>query len=165
MAGEERTDSAEMPGNLEYTSQSSLDQFSLNSGGLMSWTEIGSEGKGSPVRSVSDLSELTGSNGKKKITSHLVDPSQSKTHDQVPDSSEKPETCIPESWSFALPLNYYNDLKSVLCVRGAELEERMNVLVAQFTARHVNLPIFLVSNVLLFTVGVFIGRRSNPELV
>ena len=94
-----------------------------------------------------------------------MDHEQKKIPEQASDSTEKPEACIPETWSLDVSLTYYNDLKSILYVKRAELEERMNVLVAQFTARHVNLPMFLVSNVLLFTVGVFIGRRSSAEIL
>ena len=161
MAGEERTESAEMAEDLECTSQISLDHLSSSSGGLMSWTEIGSGGKGVPVGSVSELSESAESKGKMVIAFQLVDLEQ-KIPDQVPDSIEKPEA---EAWSLDLPFSYYNDLKSLLYVKGAELEERMSVLVTQFTEHHINLPMFLVSNVLLFTVGVFIGRRSSSEIL
>ena len=94
-----------------------------------------------------------------------IDASHTSGSEQVPDAVEKPEANTSEASSLGLPLHYYRDLKSILYAKGVELEERLNVLVAQLTMQHVNLPVFLVSNVLLFTVGVFIGRRSSPEIL
>jgi hypothetical protein len=156
----ELIESTEMVDDLACTSQLSLNQFSCSSGGLMSWTEMGSEGKSNPPDSVSELSESTKRDRKMGNAFQIVE-----LEHGISDSTGKPKTHTPEMWSLDLPLSCYNDLKSLLYVKGAEFEERMSALVTQFTERHINLPMFLVSNVLLFTVGVFIGRRSSSEIL
>lgn len=161
MTIEKRTAHIESMDELECPSQSSLAQVSTDSWGIMSWTESGSEG--SDVIRVDSLPELIKKDEQVTGTSQTTDPEQ-KAPDQASDSSEKSETS-QTVWSLDLPLNYGNGLKSFLHVKGTELEEHVHLIITQFTENHINLPIFLVSSVLLLTVGVFIGRRSGPEML
>lgn len=124
----------------------------------MSWTETGSEGQSGP--GVNHPSKSVESDEKISAILQPVDIEQAAS-----DSTENVEGCPPTSWSLDLPFNYGDDLKSFIHVKGMEFEARMNVLVAQFTESRINLPMFLVSSVLLFTVGVFIGRRSSSEIL
>jgi hypothetical protein len=134
---------------MENLSQSSLAHLSTSSESLMSWMEVGSEGR---IRCDDD-------------TSLISQPRKSKeTSDSKGDYADKVDTFIPTTWPLDLPLDH-SSIMSLFHVKRAELEARMSTLLAQFMEHRVNLSMFLVSNVLLFTVGVFIGRRSSPKIL
>ena len=154
MAAEERTDCAQSSHDFECTSQFSLAQFSNSSKSLMSWSEVEHE-------VASDLSDSLASIECAVIAFGPVDMEQN-FPGPLPDSTE---TCLPETWSLGLPLSYGNRLKSRLYVKGVEFEERVGIMIAQFADGRVSLPMLVVSNVLLFTVGIFIGRRTSCKVL